>query len=286
MDGPDILARSMTATRIPDKFGNVWQYHPQSDRDSKVACWAAFFDLLTTSALLRAHVTDGKVIFGVNYTMRDFKTRRKKNLDLVIARPGTDEPNPITRDKTLKSLAEYFGVRLTEAQAARLDGLPNAKGGPVGNVLVALEAKACMTKFSSSRPRLYDELNSSHLTIHGASAQAAAAALVAVNLSPEFISPNRNKVNLKGRRPTIVPFKQPDGAASIVEKITEIPRRSGPREEVGFDSIGVVMLYCRNDGSDITVVRDAPAPVPSDDFHYDQMIRRLGHIYDSWFQHI
>jgi hypothetical protein len=46
------------------------------------------------------------------------------------------------------------------------------------------------------------------------------------------------------------------------------------------------MVYCRNDGSEITVVRDVPAPAPSDDFHYDQMIRRLGHIYDSWFQHI
>ena len=43
---------------------------------------------------------------------------------------------------------------------------------------------------------------------------------------------------------------------------------------------------CRNDGSEITVVRDSPAPPPSDDFHYDQMIRRLGHIYDSQFQHI
>src|SRR5262249_43144140 len=157
--------------------------------------------------------------------------RRKKDLDLVIARPGTEEPSPITRDNTLKSLAEHYGVRLTEAQAAHLDQLPNAKGGPVGNVLVALEAKACMTKFTSSRPRLYDELNSSHLTIHGASAQAAAAALVTINVSPEFISPNRNKVNLRGRQPDIMPFKQPEGAASIVEKITEIPRRSGPHEE-------------------------------------------------------
>ena len=104
-------------------------------------------------------------------------------------------------------------------------------------------------------------------------------------VSPEFISPDRNKVNLEGRQPDIMPFRQPEGAASIVEKVAEIPRRSGPREE-GFDSIGVVMVYCRNDGSEITVVRDVPAPAPSDDFHYDQMIRRLGHIYDSWFQHI
>ena len=114
----------MTATKIPDKFGNEWQYNPRSDRHSKVACWAAFFDLLNTSALLRTHVTDGKVIFGVNHTMRDFKTQRKKDLDLVIARPGTEEPNPITRDTTFKSLAEHYGIVLTTAQAARLDRLP------------------------------------------------------------------------------------------------------------------------------------------------------------------
>jgi hypothetical protein len=65
MDGPEILARSMTATRIPDQFGNLWQYHSRSDRHSKIACWAAFFDLLNTSALLRTHVAEGKVIFGV-----------------------------------------------------------------------------------------------------------------------------------------------------------------------------------------------------------------------------
>jgi hypothetical protein len=286
MDGPEILARSMTATKIPDKFGNEWQYNPRSDRHSKVACSAAFFDLLNTSALLRTHVADGKVIFRVNHTMRDFKTQRKKDLDLVIARPGTEEPNPITRDNTFKSLAEHYGIVLTTAQAARLDTLPNARGGPVGNVLVALEAKASMTKFASSRPRLYDELNSSHLTIHGASAQAAAAALVMINVSPEFISPERNKLNLAGHQPDIMPFKQPKGAASIVEKIKEIQRRSGPHDVAGFDSIGIVMIYCRNDGSDITVVHDVPAPPPSDDFHYDQMIRRLGHTYDSWFQHI
>jgi hypothetical protein len=285
MDGPEILARTMTATRIPDQFGNLWQYHPRSDRHSKVACWAAFFDLLGTSAPLRRHVAEGNVIFGINHTMRDFKTRRKKDLDLVIARPGTEEPNPVSYGRTLKALAFHYGIVLTDAQADRLDQLPIARSGSVGNVLVALEAKACMTKFASSRPRLYDELNSSHLTIHGASAQAVAAALVTVNRSPVLVSPDRNRVSLEGREPDVKSFGQPQGAASIVEKITEIPRRSGTNDE-GFDSIGIVMLYCRNDGSDITVVNDPPAPEPSDDFHYDQMIRRLAHIYDSRFQTI
>jgi hypothetical protein len=108
---------------------------------------------------------------------------------------------------------------------------------------------------------------------------------VTINRSPILVSPDRNRVSLEGREPDIKSFSQPQGAASIVEKITEIPRRSGTNDE-GFDSIGIVMLYCRNDGSDITVENDPPAPGPSDDFHYDQMIRRLGHIYDSRFQTI
>jgi hypothetical protein len=138
MDGPEILARTMTETRIPDQFGNLWQYHPRSDRHSKVACWAAFFDLLGTSALLQRHVAEGKVIFGVNHTMRDFKTRRKKDLDLVIARPGTEEADHVAHDRTLKSLAFHYGVVPTEAQTDRLEHLPNARSGPVGNVLTPI----------------------------------------------------------------------------------------------------------------------------------------------------
>lgn len=275
----------MTATRISDRYGNEWQYHSRSDRHSKVACWGAFFDLLNTSALLRQHVADGKVIFGVNHTMVDFKTRRKKDLDLVIARPGNEDPNGVTRGKTLSTLADYYDVRLTPDEATRLEQLPTARGGSVGSVLVALEAKACMTKFSSSLPRLYDELNSSHLTVHGASEMAAAAALVTVNVRPDFISPDRNKRNLEDALPDVQLFKQPQGAASVLAKVGELSRRSGA-QDVGFDCIGVVMLDCRNDGSEITVVDAPPAPAPSDEFHYDQMIRRLGHIYDSRFQNI
>src|SRR3712207_7991880 len=35
MLGPEIIARSLTAQRIHDQYGNTWQYHPQSDRHSK-----------------------------------------------------------------------------------------------------------------------------------------------------------------------------------------------------------------------------------------------------------
>src|SRR5439155_5994792 len=78
MDGPEIIRRSISAARIPDRYGNVWQYHSRSDRHSKVACWVIAFDLMDRSPLFRDHIATGKVVLGVNHTLRDFQTQRKK----------------------------------------------------------------------------------------------------------------------------------------------------------------------------------------------------------------
>jgi hypothetical protein len=285
VDGPDIVARSLSVPAVDDKYGNRWQYHSRSDRHSKIACWAVFFDLLQTSSLLQQHVRDGKVIFGVNHTMADFKNRRDKNLDLVIGRPGTSDVTPLTQGKTLTTLADYYDVVLTPDEEQRLAALPEAFGGSVGSVLVALEAKAAMTAHQRAKPRLYDELNSSQLTVHGASDHAAAAAFVMINISPEFLSSDMNKFPLASNPPRINFERQPKAAQEVIQKVGEIPRRSRPGEE-GFDAIGVVLVDCRNDGSPITIHTGPPAPSRTDDFHYDQMIRRLGHIYDSRFSTI
>src|SRR4029453_9707354 len=97
-----------------------------------------------------------------------------KKLDLVIARAAGDVGNP----KTLESLADSWRVVLDASQRSKLLNLPTLKEGQVGAVLMALEAKAVMTKHTGAKPRLYDELNSSHLTTHGASSQALAVAFV------------------------------------------------------------------------------------------------------------
>src|SRR4051812_8165940 len=152
-----------------DEWGNLWQYHSQSDRHSKAACWAVAFDLLRHSSLVRKHVADEKVVFGVNHSMVDFKTNRPKKLDLVIARPATSPP--AQSSDTLLTLAERWHLQLTKHERALLADLPTARVAPVGSVLVALEAKAAMTAHTKALPRLYDELNSSHVTVHGASEQ-------------------------------------------------------------------------------------------------------------------
>jgi len=58
-----------------------------------------------------------------------------------------------------------------------------------------MEAKACMTAHQRALPRLYDELNSSHLTVHGAADHAIAAGFVMVNAATKFLSTDLNKKN-------------------------------------------------------------------------------------------
>lgn len=279
MFGPEILARFLQEpTAKPDKYGVRWQYNSQSDRHSKVGCWGIAFDLLNSSSLLRRHVEDGKVVMGVNHKMVDFATHRSKKLDLVIARPD----GPASGTQSFAGLATEYGISLTDAARRALAALPHFPVSDVGSVLIALEAKATMTKHVGALPRLYDELNSSHLATHGNSPGALAIAYVQINAATEFFSSvaNRNK-------PPAEFFawhhKQPEATERVLEKIEQLPRRSHS-SEVGFDGLGVTVLDFRNDGtSPVTLVSDPPAPRPGSPFHYSTMIRRMANEYDTRF---
>lgn len=282
MHGPEILARFLTKPGPPDKYGNRWQYHSRSDRHSKVGCWGVALDLLSTSSLLRRHVEAGKVILGVNHTMTDFATSRKKDLDLVIARPAGEVDEGA---RSFAGLVERYGIELTDIERGVLDALPPFPVGPVGAVLVALEAKACMTAHVKSLPRLYDELNSSHLCVHGASRQALAIGYVQINNSEDFLSPVVNNYSLAEREPQVTSHRQPADTLRVLQKIAEMPRRSAS-SEVGFDGIGVTILGLRNDGSPVELVEGPPAPPPGDTFHYGSLIVRMANEYDTTFANV
>lgn len=282
MHGPSLLVEALRERTIADKYGNTWQYHSRSDRHSKVACWGIALDLIATSHLLRRHVEEGKVVLGVNHEMRDFGTGRKKDLDLVIARPGGSIPGTA---KTFASLAEQYRIPLTTDQRSILDALPDWPVAPVGAVLVALEAKATMTAHIRALPRLYDELNSSHLCVHGASRQALAIGFGIINASPRFASSDMNKRDLSEQEPIISEEPQPRSLVRTLEKIAEIPRRSNVRE-TGFDGLGVVVIEGVNDGTPFSLVTAKPAPQPGDPFHYGDMIARMANEYDTSFSSI
>ncbi len=227
MDALDILIRTLSTPVPIGPSKTPWQYHSRSDRHSKIACWGILFDLPQTSSLLRAQVTDGKVFFGVNHTMRDFVHNKKKNLDLVLCRPEpSDSAMPGGHPITLQSLADRWQVKLTPLQQATLDALPPISQAPVGAVLAALEAKATMTEHGKAGPRLYDELNCSHQIVHASSNRALSIGFFMVNAAGVFISPDRNK----SLASAVTIHKQPAAAEHSINVVKGFPDAAAPRE--------------------------------------------------------
>ncbi len=279
MDGPGIIVRTLSQPAVPDKFGNLWQYHSRSDRHSKVACWAILFDLLQQSSLLPVHAAAGKVTFGINREMREYRTNRTKDLDLVISRPGAQALGHAPG--TMTDLAIRWGVRLTDEQQERLANLAPLAEGSASNVLMALEAKACMTAHIKALPRLFDELTSSYTTVHGDSSQALAVGFAMINASETFLSSDMNKYDLGQRHPTVNTHPE-HAVVRTVAKVREINRRTGTGTD-GFDAFGEIIISMRNDGSPVTLVTAPPAPQPADVDYYDRMIGRIVQLYDTTF---
>jgi hypothetical protein len=148
--------------------------------------------------------------------------------------------------------------------------MPDPLEGEVGAIHLALEAKACMTAFTKSYPRLYDELNSSHAVIHGSSNRALAVGLAIINVATEFVSPV-GELNQ---------HKQPKDAIGAIQKVEQLPRRSGD-EGVGYDGLGIVLVDLKNDGSPVTL---ASTPSVPQNYDYGRMIVRIANEYDVRFR--
>jgi hypothetical protein len=278
MYGFGIIERTLSQLgNVTDKTGRHWQYFSRSDHHSKTGCWAILFDLLRTSSVLRDHVAQGLVGFGINHRMTDFRQDKSKDLDLVLCRPlGGASASTMT----FAQLARKYNIALTPEELEILHGLPAVRRVPVGSVLVALEAKATMTAHVRALPRLYDELNSSHSIVHGHDQTSIAAGLAMVNIATRFISPDLNKVRAQ---PLVYSdHRQPQDAESVIATIERLRRRANTGEE-GFDALAIVVVDCANDGTAASVLRDLPAPAPGSNFHYDSLIHRVCHIYHSRF---
>lgn len=284
MLGQRIIARSIAAASIRDQHGNVWQYHSRSDRHSKVACWVVLFDVFQRCALLRKHAKEGKVAFGINHQMIDFRTDKRKDLDLVICIPQEDAPNDASgRWRSFADLADDYGVKLDDHGRSTLASLPRLEHRPVGEVLVALEAKAAMTAHVRAAPRLFDELTSAYTCINGSSQNALAVGLVMINSSSEFISTDRNKGGFDPTRPEVTVERQPNGAQVILDSVRKL-RVRGHTTEHGFDAVGVLPLEMRNDGGEVTVPTIPGFPGLGENYFYDTMIMRIVSLYEGRFQ--
>jgi hypothetical protein len=75
-------------------------------------------------------------------------------------------------------------------------------------VLLSCESKAVMTEHGKTKPRIYDELDSSHEIVHQGDPDAIAAGITVVNIARTYVSPTRQK----GGDPIITKHRQPDVA--------------------------------------------------------------------------
>lgn len=262
----------------PDSFGNLWQYHSRSDHHSKVTCWAILFDLLNECAVFRNHVEAGCVGFGINHPLMDFQRNRPKKLDLVVCVPGTAVPRPSKLQRmTFRELGRHFGVVLNPKENDTLRSLPDIPQVTVGSVLIALEAKACMTEHVKAISRLHDELTSSFQAIQGSNASAVAAGLAMVNASDTFVSPGMNKHRITPQTTMSVNFhRQPDCSLRVISDcILKVARRSKTVES-GFDALGMIVVDAKNDGSPVGLVTSGElVPLPNTILDYEYTIRKI-----------
>ncbi len=266
MKGPTILARTMSVATKRGSSARAWQYHSRSDTHSKVACWTVLFDLMCECDVFRRDATQGLVGFGINHVLVG---PINKTLDLVVTRiaPG----RPVRKRKTFAELAQVYGIVLDPVELSILARLPRIDGEvkkqDVSEVVMALEAKACMTEHSKSLPRLHAEILATGYLAKQAQPNCITVSYSMVNAASSFRTPSGSgKVNVHA---------QPRDARKVVEMLGQAIPRAGNLRSIGYDVLGVTVVDCRNDGSPVTVVAGGPAPSQSHHLHYEQMLRRL-----------
>jgi hypothetical protein len=267
MRGPEILARTMSVATTRGSSDRPWQYHSRSDNHSKVACWTVLFDLMLECDVFREHVAAGRIGFGINFVMVG---PINKTLDLVVTRiPATRKATPRI---SFTDLVEQYGIKLDTDDRAMLDQLPAMAGESrkhdVSEVAIALEAKACMTEHSKSLPRLHAEILATGYLARRAQPHCITASYSMVNASTTFVTPSgKGKVNK---------HTQPEDARRVVEMLGKAIPLKADSADVGYDVVGAIVVNCRNDGSPVTVLDAAPAPVKQKDhLHYERMISSL-----------
>ena len=282
MYGDKIIARTISETKIESADGKTWQYHSRSDSHSKVACWAIMFDLLNSCELLKQHILKNKIGFGINYKMHDWQLQRPKALDLVICTPQNGE----IKGRYFSDLIDKYKIVLTDEELLVLEKLPKLQEAKVSTCLMALEAKACMTEHVKALPRLYDELTSSHNTVHGDTKNAISVGFVMINSSETFISSDRNKGIRDSESLIISEHSQPYATKRVYEKVEQLKRRVKD-EDAGFDAIGIVFVDCKNDGSEVHVDSKIANQIQFDDhYSYSRMIERISMLYTTAFGHL
>ena len=255
MAAPERFVAWMSAHVANDKkFGRkVFRYHPRSDEHSKKICALVLEDLLVRCPPLAEHAKARVIVGGIN-TSCTFASGKCKTIDLAIGLPASGSARGLINNLPLWP-------------------------GEVARLRLGCEAKQCMTEHSKTKPRIFDELSSSHEIVHQGQPDAIAAGIVVVNIAKTFASPLRQ---LSGEGPLIVSnHKQPDVTKSMVNHLRGLKMRDRVGD-VGFDAFATIVVDCDNLGP-ATLYIGPPAPQPGDRDHYDTFLDRISRAYAERF---
>jgi len=253
MRAPARFAQWVSENRYVDpRFGHIYRYHPRSNAHSIALCTEIWRDLMAACPVLRSHAESGRAICAIDVRYRWPSTGKVKTLDLAVGPPlelsaGTPSPQPVLR-------------------------------AALSDVYLSCEAKSVMTEHGKSKPRVYDELSSSHEIVHQGRQDAIATGITVVNIAPMFVSPLRQNSRKSVR---VSHHKQPDAAEAMIRHLRGLPIRDVPGE-VGFDAYATVVVDCDNQ-TDCTLVEAPPAPQPGDSDHYETFLGRISRAYAERF---
>jgi len=252
MDAPKDFAAWLTSHEHRDPlYGWVYRYHSRSDAHSVALCKLVLRDLVEACQRLRDHALADRVVYGIN-AKHTFPNGKKKTLDLAIGTPAT--------------------IDRTERQAGVI------YPGEIDRVLIACEAKTCMTEHGKSQPRIFDELGSSHEIVHQGDREAIAAGITVVNIAATFVSPLRQKSK---RKLHVSKHKQPHATERMVNHLRGLPIRDTV-DGTGFDAYATIVVDCDNQGP-VTLWTAPPAPHLGDRDHYDTFLKRIADAYTVRF---
>jgi len=201
--------------------------------------------------LLEQHILSGKVVAGINEPYL-FANGKKKTLDLAVGTPLEEEGR---------------------------EGHATTAGQKIDRLLIACEAKQCMTEHGKTQPRLFDELSSSHEIVHQGDTLIISLGVVVVNIAPTYASPTRQT---SGEGPlNFSKHRQPAVVESMVKHLRGLQVREKPGQ-IGFDAFATIIIDCDNVGA-CKLHASGPAPQPGDRDHYDTFLSRLSEAYAARF---
>lgn len=250
---PQLFADWINQNRqVGKKCGHTYLYHSRSNTHSIALGRLIVNDLVANSRILREHAASGKIGYGLDLR-HQWPNGKQKTLDLAI---GT-----IDREATL-----YIpGGNIAEVSA-------------VSRVLIACEAKCCMTEHGKSQPRIYDELSSSHEIVHQGDQQAIACGIATVNIATQFASPLRQ---VKGQPLHHSMHDQPRVTERMIQHLRKLPIRDSVGQ-VGFDAFCTFIVDCDNVTA-ATLHTAVPAPQKGERDNYDTFLARIVQQYEERF---